>query len=80
MPFFMPILCHDNLKRKIRCLHAEKRNFNEQGFETRKWNGYYVALAIDLPIYQDSKKTKRLVFNPVVFNEAVRAKDWTNMH
>lgn len=49
---------------------------NEQGFETRNWEGYHVALALDLPIYKDSKKTERLVFDPIIFNEPVRASDW----
>ena len=51
---------------------------NEQGYETRKWEGYHVAMAIDLPIYQASTKTERLIFDPVVFNEVVREKDWVS--
>lgn len=50
---------------------------NEQGFEKRCWQGYHVALALDVPIYQNSAKTERLVFDPVVFSEPVRVSDWS---
>ncbi len=74
------------LPTKIWCMKSKDKDWveanfpanNEQGFETRKWDGYHVALAINLPIYQNSKKTERLVFDPIVFNEVVREKDWVN--
>lgn len=49
---------------------------NAEGFETRDWQGYHVALAIDLPVYQNSRKTERLVFDPVVYDAPVRESDW----
>ena len=69
---------------KIWCMKSKDKNWvearfpadNEQGYEARKWEGYHVAMAIDLPIYQASTKTERLIFDPVVFNEVVREKDW----
>ena len=69
---------------KIWCLKSKGKDWvevnfpaeNEQGFEPQKWAGYHVALALDLPIDQDSPKTERLVFDPVVFKEVVREKDW----
>ena len=74
------------LPTKIWCMKSKDKDWveanlpanNEQGFETRKWDGYHVALAINLPIYQDSKRAERLVFDPIVFNEVVREKDWVN--
>lgn len=49
---------------------------NANGFETRDWQGYHVALAVDLPIYKNSQKTERLVFDPIVYDAPVREKDW----
>lgn len=68
---------------KVWCLPQKDKNL-EVGFTTgdgqntasRTWEGYHVALAVDLPIYKDSKKTERLVFDPILFNAPVLEKDW----
>ncbi len=49
---------------------------NPQGFTERRWQGFHVAMAIDLPIYKDSNKVERLVFDPVLFEQPVRLSDW----
>ena len=35
-------------------------------------------MCLDLPVYQNSAKRERLVFDPVLFAEPVREKDWIN--
>lgn len=47
-----------------------------EGFIERRWQGFHVAMAIDLPIYKDSNKTERVIFDPVLFNQPVRLADW----
>ena len=49
---------------------------NPQGYIERRWQGFHVAMAIDLPIYKDSNKVERLVFDPVLFEQPVRLNDW----
>lgn len=57
-------------------LEAQFATDNGLGTGKREWEGYHVALALDLPVYKDSKKTERLVFDPIIFNAPVLEKDW----
>lgn len=49
---------------------------NASGVDYLMWREHHVAMCLDLPIYQNSNKTERLVFDPVLFSEPVREKDW----
>ena len=49
---------------------------NASGIDYLMWREHHVAMCLDLPIYQNSQKTERLVFDPVLFSEPVREKDW----
>lgn len=49
---------------------------NATGIDYLMWREHHVAMCLDLPIYQNSNKTERLVFDPVLFSEPVREKDW----
>lgn len=51
---------------------------NVTGVDYLLWREHHVAMCLDLPIYQNSAKRERLVFNPVLFVEPVREKDWIN--
>lgn len=74
------------LPLKVWCLPQEGHNLeavfaadNADGTGKREWEGYHVALALDLPVYKDSVKTERLVFDPIIFNAPVLEKDWKKL-
>lgn len=49
---------------------------NASGVDYLMWQEHHVAIFLDLPIYQNSSKRERIVFDPVLFEEPVREKDW----
>ena len=51
---------------------------NAAGVDYLMWREHHVAMCLDLPVYQNSAKRERLVFDPVLFAEPVREKDWIN--
>lgn len=51
---------------------------NAAGVDYLMWREHHVAMCLDLPVYQNSAKCERLVFDPVLFAEPVRKKDWLN--
>ena len=51
---------------------------NTTGVDYLMWREHHVAMCLDLPVYQNSAKCERLVFDPVLFAEPVREKDWLN--
>lgn len=64
------------LPRSGKKLEAQFTTENGLGTGKREWEGYHVALAADLQLYKDSKKTERVVFDPILFNAPVLEKDW----
>lgn len=51
---------------------------NPAGVDYLMWQEHHVAMCMDLPIYQNSSKQERIVFDPVLFENPVREKDWIN--
>lgn len=51
---------------------------NAAGVEYLMWQEHHVAMCLELPIYQNSVKRERIVFDPVLFEAPVREKDWMN--
>lgn len=47
---------------------------NAAGVDYLMWREHHVAMCLDLPVYQNSAKRERLVFDPVLFAEPVREK------
>lgn len=45
-------------------------------FKECGWSNYHVALVLDVPVYKDSPKTEKLVFDPIVFDGVVTLKQW----
>lgn len=51
---------------------------NVAGVDYLMWQEHHVAMCLELPIYQNSVKRERIVFDPVLFEAPVREKDWMN--
>lgn len=51
---------------------------NVAGVDYLMWQEHHVAMCLELPIYQNSAKRERIVFDPVLFDAPVREKDWMN--
>lgn len=49
---------------------------NAAGVDYLMWQEHHVAMCLDLPIYKNSSKRERIVFDPVLFENPVREKDW----
>lgn len=51
---------------------------NASGIDYLMWQEHHVAMCLDLPIYKNSSKRERIIFDPVLFENPVREKDWIN--